>query len=87
MFLALPVRGHKIASIEDQRHPSKSPRGVHKKIHSPDIDLRKRNSMKHSFNLKKAHHSARLAILASREKDRKEKVGEKKVAEIVRAKL
>ena len=37
--------------------------------------------------LEKAHHSARLAILASREKDRKEKVGEKKVAEIVRAKL
>ena len=60
---------------------------MHKKIHSPDVDRRERNSMKHSFQLKKAHHSARLAILASREKDRKEKVGEKEVAEVVRAKL
>ena len=87
MSLALPVRGHRIASIEDQRRPSKSPRGVHKKIHSPDVDRRERNSMKHSFQFEKAHHSARPAILASREKDRKEKVGEKKVAEVVCAKL
>ena len=87
MSLALPVRGHKIASIEDQRHPSKNPRGAHKKIHSPDVDRRERNSMKHSFQFRKAHHSAGLAILASREKDRKEKVGKQKVAEVVRAKL
>ena len=85
MFVTLPVRGHRIASIEDQRHPSKSPRGAHKKIHSPDVDRRERNSMKHLFQFKKAHHSARLA--ASCKKDRKEKVGEKEVAEVVRAKL
>ena len=51
------------------------------------IDRKDRNLMKHSFQFRKAHHSAGLAILASREKDRKEKVGEKEVAEVVRAKL
>ena len=51
------------------------------------IDRKDRNLMKHSFQFRKAHHSAGLAILASREKDRKEKVGEQKVAEVVRAKL
>ena len=68
-------------------HPRAQEVCTRRYIHLMSIDRKDRNLMKHSFQFRKAHHSAGLAILASREKDRKEKVGEQKVAEVVRAKL